>query len=95
MSSIKFFFFLAVLLNAKTLFSGQRLSSSCNKQVTATEYCEFLNVVAATDEHHLYNQAISTDPSTACIARAGAPGWWHYEVIQLLARPARIARVPA
>ncbi|MFI0348715.1 MAG: hypothetical protein ACH346_08160, partial [Chthoniobacterales bacterium] len=50
--------------------------------VTASDYCNFLNQVATqSDPDHLYNQAMGSDPTTACIVRVGAPGRWHYEVI--------------
>ncbi|MFI0348654.1 MAG: hypothetical protein ACH346_07830, partial [Chthoniobacterales bacterium] len=50
--------------------------------VTASDYCDFLNNVATeSDSDHLYNEAMTSDPTTACIARVGTPGRWHYEVI--------------
>ncbi|MFI0348024.1 MAG: hypothetical protein ACH346_04540 [Chthoniobacterales bacterium] len=50
--------------------------------VTASDYADFLDSVAAeSDPNHLYNDAMSTDPEVTCIARVGAPGRWHYEVI--------------
>ncbi|MFI0347782.1 MAG: hypothetical protein ACH346_03260, partial [Chthoniobacterales bacterium] len=49
--------------------------------VTANEYCDFLNRVAASNSQYLYNEAMGSDPITASIARVGAPGRWHYEVI--------------
>ncbi|MFI0348763.1 MAG: hypothetical protein ACH346_08430, partial [Chthoniobacterales bacterium] len=49
--------------------------------VTASDYCDFLNHVAVDDPQHLYNEAMASDFTTACIVRVGAPGRWHYEVI--------------
>ncbi|MFI0348296.1 MAG: hypothetical protein ACH346_05960, partial [Chthoniobacterales bacterium] len=49
---------------------------------TTTQYSDFLNQFATeSDPHHLYNEAMGSDPTTACIVRVGAPGRWHYEVI--------------
>ncbi|MFI0347209.1 MAG: hypothetical protein ACH346_00340, partial [Chthoniobacterales bacterium] len=63
--------------NSESFYQG-----SLNKEeVTASDYCEFLNVAAATDEFHLYDEKMLADPEKACIARVGTPGRWHYEVI--------------
>ncbi|MFI0347937.1 MAG: hypothetical protein ACH346_04070 [Chthoniobacterales bacterium] len=51
------------------------------KTVTASDYCLFLNAVAASDPHHLYNETMEFDATTASIVREGAPGRWRYEVI--------------
>ena len=51
------------------------------KQVTATQYCDFLNYAAASDFDHLYDESMSTDPEAASILRTGTPGSYHYEVI--------------
>ncbi|MFI0348155.1 MAG: hypothetical protein ACH346_05230, partial [Chthoniobacterales bacterium] len=52
------------------------------EQVTAANYCNFLNHRAtASDPDHLYSEAMGHDPLAACIARSGAPGRWHYEVV--------------
>ncbi|MFI0348455.1 MAG: hypothetical protein ACH346_06805 [Chthoniobacterales bacterium] len=50
-------------------------------EVTAAQYCDFLNQNAATDLSHLYDDSMATDPEAACIVRVGAPGRWHYQVI--------------
>ncbi|MFI0348127.1 MAG: hypothetical protein ACH346_05085 [Chthoniobacterales bacterium] len=49
--------------------------------VTVSDYCDFLNHVAATDPHHLYDEAMGSNENTACIQRLGEPGSYHYEVI--------------
>jgi formylglycine-generating enzyme required for sulfatase activity len=53
-------------------------------EVTATQYAEFLNAVAATDTYGLYNERMG-DPSTpyflGCnIQRSGSPGSYSYTV---------------
>ncbi|MFI0348433.1 MAG: S8 family peptidase [Chthoniobacterales bacterium] len=55
--------------------------SSISCLVTAAQYCDFLNRVAATDPHHLYDEKMAADPEAACILRSGEPGKLHYEVI--------------
>ncbi|MFI0348083.1 MAG: hypothetical protein ACH346_04845 [Chthoniobacterales bacterium] len=51
--------------------------------VTAAHYCDFLNAVATIDDlYHLYDEAMESDPATACIVRLGTPEQWHYEVIE-------------
>ncbi|MFI0348386.1 MAG: hypothetical protein ACH346_06445 [Chthoniobacterales bacterium] len=51
--------------------------------VTAAQYCDFLNHVATgRDPGHLYNEAMTFDPTTASIARVGEPGRCYYEVIE-------------
>ncbi|MFI0347535.1 MAG: S8 family serine peptidase [Chthoniobacterales bacterium] len=50
--------------------------------ITASDYSDFLNQFATeSDPNHLYNQAMASDPTTACIVRLGEPGRWHYQVI--------------
>ena len=49
--------------------------------VTAEEYCAFLNAVAVTDMDHLYDEKLGSDPISACIVRSGKPGVYHYDVI--------------
>ena len=49
--------------------------------ITAAEYCEFLNHVALTDPDHLFDDAMATDPESACILCLGTPGDYSYEVI--------------
>ena len=40
--------------------------------VTAEQYCAFLNAVASkSDSHELYNTNMTTDPDVACITRSG------------------------
>lgn len=50
-------------------------------QVTAAEYCDFLNKHAAVDSSQLFDQKQATDSGVACIVRQGKPGSFHYEVI--------------
>ncbi|MFI0348320.1 MAG: hypothetical protein ACH346_06095 [Chthoniobacterales bacterium] len=50
-------------------------------QVTVSDYCDFLNHTAVSDPYHLYDDAMGSDPDTACITRVGVPGSFHYEVI--------------
>ncbi|MFI0347262.1 MAG: hypothetical protein ACH346_00625 [Chthoniobacterales bacterium] len=57
------------------------LLSSVSCAVTAAQYCDFLNAVAASDPHALYHEAMETDPDRACIVRMGGPGSFYYEVI--------------
>ncbi|MFI0348556.1 MAG: ribonuclease III [Chthoniobacterales bacterium] len=60
----------------------QRQHEGRAEQVRASQYCDFLNHVATErDPDHLYNEAMTSDPTTASIARMGVPGRWHYEVI--------------
>jgi formylglycine-generating enzyme required for sulfatase activity len=49
--------------------------------VTIGQYTAFLNAVAATDEHELYNPLMATDTAIAGIARAGEPGAFTYRVL--------------
>ncbi|MFI0348473.1 MAG: hypothetical protein ACH346_06895, partial [Chthoniobacterales bacterium] len=49
--------------------------------VTASDYSNFLNAVAVSDSHHLYDETMESDPATASIVRVGAPGRWKYHVI--------------
>ncbi|MFI0347678.1 MAG: hypothetical protein ACH346_02735, partial [Chthoniobacterales bacterium] len=52
------------------------------EQVTAANYCNFLNHRAtASDPDHLYSETMGSDPLVGCITRVGAPGQWHYEVV--------------
>ncbi|MFI0347580.1 MAG: hypothetical protein ACH346_02235 [Chthoniobacterales bacterium] len=82
-------FFVVVCLNFSALFTHAHAQTSTNaqadvsiQQVTAAEYCDFLNCVAKEDPDDLYNQAMASDPITASIVRVGAPGRWHYQVIE-------------
>ncbi len=53
-------------------------------EVTAGQYTEFLNAVAATDTHDLYNTAMDFDANPgslgANIKRSGNPGFYSYSV---------------
>ena len=51
------------------------------RQVTASEYCNFLNHNVAADQDYFYDEHMSTDPNSACIVRVGVAGQWQYEVI--------------
>ncbi|MFI0348126.1 MAG: hypothetical protein ACH346_05080, partial [Chthoniobacterales bacterium] len=64
-------------------FYSQPPSQEVTKyQVTASDYCEFLNQVATvSDSHHFYEEKMGHDPLVACITRVGAPGRWHYDVV--------------
>jgi len=46
--------------------------------VTIGQYAAFLNAVAATDTHGLYDPAMASDLNTAGISRSGAPGSHRY-----------------
>ncbi|MFI0348261.1 MAG: hypothetical protein ACH346_05780, partial [Chthoniobacterales bacterium] len=62
--------------------SAQAQTGTCVNVVTAAQYCDFLNHAATErDPGHLYNEAMTSDPTTASIARVGEPGRWYYEVI--------------
>ncbi|MFI0347945.1 MAG: hypothetical protein ACH346_04120, partial [Chthoniobacterales bacterium] len=72
---------------------AQALATASTHEVTASEYCNFLNHIAPSDaipaaEIHdnvelnpVYDEHMAFDPVASCIARLGAPGRWHYEVI--------------
>jgi formylglycine-generating enzyme required for sulfatase activity len=51
-------------------------------EVTAAQYCDFLNAVAATDTYSLYDTDIGTadGPWSCNIQRSGAPGGYTYSV---------------
>jgi formylglycine-generating enzyme len=50
-------------------------------EVTAGQYCEFLNAVAKTDTYDLYNTSMWEDTSYGCkIQRTGSPGSYWYSV---------------
>jgi sulfatase modifying factor 1 len=49
--------------------------------VTLTQYCAFLNSVAATDTYGLYNTDLGTDLNVAGISRSGLSGSYSYAVI--------------
>ena len=49
--------------------------------VTAAQYCEYLNAVAKTDTYGLYNPSMAIDASYGCgISRSGNPGSYTYSV---------------
>ncbi|MFI0348615.1 MAG: hypothetical protein ACH346_07635, partial [Chthoniobacterales bacterium] len=88
----KLLFYLAFLLSLSQLLAGSPFITETNiesnditnKQityVTAREYCDFLNQAGVTDAAHLYNQAMGSDPTTACIVRLREPGKFQYQVI--------------
>lgn len=79
LKSMVFFFPLALLVTIGTLFSESL--STAQQCVTASDYCEFLNEVAATDNIPLYNDKMSSDLETACIIREDSLGCYHYFVI--------------
>ncbi|MFI0347811.1 MAG: formylglycine-generating enzyme family protein [Chthoniobacterales bacterium] len=49
--------------------------------VTASQYCAFLNAVAADDIYHLYHEKMGTDPAVASIQRSGVPTNYSYSII--------------
>ena len=49
-------------------------------EVTAGQYTEFLNAVAATDTHGLYNTYMWSDSHGCKIQRSGSPGSYSYSV---------------
>jgi len=49
--------------------------------VTIGQYAAFLNAVAASDPHALYNPSMATDLNTAGIGRTGPPGGYTYEAM--------------
>ncbi|MFI0347520.1 MAG: hypothetical protein ACH346_01925 [Chthoniobacterales bacterium] len=56
-------------------------ATSTQTLLLASDYCAFLNAVAATDLHHLYDEKMSSDPLVASIMRMGEPGAYRYQVI--------------
>jgi len=48
-------------------------------EVTAGQYCEFLNAVAATDTYGLYNPQMDSDPMGCQITQNGADGNYTYD----------------
>jgi len=45
--------------------------------ITAEEYCNFLNTVAASDSHHLYDEKLEVE---TLITHSGSPGHYRYAV---------------
>ena len=56
-------------------------------EVSIAQYCAFLNAVAKSDPHSLYNSLMATDLNVAGIRRAGEPGSSVYEVVGSPNRP--------
>lgn len=56
-------------------------------EVSISQYATFLNAVAATDTHGLYNTNMGTDPNIAGIVRSGTSGSYTYSVIGSGDRP--------
>lgn len=50
-------------------------------EITIQQYTIFLNAVAASDPHGLYNPSMATDKTIAGIVRSGNPGSYTYSVI--------------
>ncbi|MFI0347952.1 MAG: hypothetical protein ACH346_04155 [Chthoniobacterales bacterium] len=63
------------------LCSFTTLRAQGGYEVTASDYCLFLNEVATTDAEHLYDEKMGSDPVTASIVREGTPGDYRYFVI--------------
>jgi len=55
--------------------------------VTIQQYTDFLNAVAQTDPHSLYNERMATDPHIAGISQTGSDGSYTYSVIGSGNRP--------
>ena len=51
--------------------------------VTIGQYAAFLNAVAKTDPHRLYNPALATDRNVGGITRVGRPGSYSYSVLNI------------
>jgi len=49
--------------------------------VTADQYCAFLNAVASDDTHALYDTRMETDENISCIIRKGDPTEYSYFII--------------
>ena len=49
-------------------------------EVTATQYCEFLNAVAVSDTYGLYSTDMSTNANGCKIERTGSPDNYAYTV---------------
>lgn len=56
-------------------------------EVTLGQYAIFLNAVAATDTHNLYNPNLETNLNIAGISRSGSSGNFTYSVIGTATRP--------
>jgi sulfatase modifying factor 1 len=64
------------------LYGGVNTAYNIAKfEVTVGQYTAFLNAVAVTDTHSLYNPSMASDLNVAGIARTGASGSYSYSVI--------------
>ncbi|MFI0478949.1 MAG: hypothetical protein ACH349_07585, partial [Candidatus Rhabdochlamydia sp.] len=61
--------------------SSLQISSTQTITVTASQYADFLNAVAKTDPHNLYEIAMGAYPNAATIVRCGTPGHYRYSVV--------------
>lgn len=78
-------------LQAKEYYAEKNTSAAPSKtapsrrqssyQVTAEEYCCFLNDIAKRDPYGFYNEKMGYDPLSACISRRGYSSNYRYEVI--------------
>lgn len=77
------FFFLILFISLTPLFSAITKSNQdlYSENITVEQYCAFLNAVAASDPHHLYDEKMESDSSAACIVRSGDFGSYEYQVI--------------
>lgn len=65
-----------------TGFGGVNYEYQIGKyEITIGQYAKFLNAVARTDPHGLYNANMATNLTVAGIARAGTAGGYNYTVI--------------
>ncbi|MFI0348501.1 MAG: hypothetical protein ACH346_07045, partial [Chthoniobacterales bacterium] len=62
--------------------TNPNLGTQSAHQVTASDYCDFLNQLAKSDPSFLYDAHMSYDPYAGCIARMGRPGRYEYVVIE-------------
>lgn len=68
-----------ILLSAETsIHKAPFLSKTV---VTVSDYCDFLNHIAVTDTHHLWDEKMATDLFGATIIRLGEPGNYTYHVL--------------
>ncbi len=71
----------------KTSFNSQTTTTPINflqatNVVTVSQYTQFLNAVAVTDPHHLYDPAMGGDPSVGNILRFGEAGSYSYGFVE-------------
>ena len=68
--------------NDKTQYGGVNYNYAIGTyDVTVSQYCAFLNAVAARDTYSLYNPSMASDTATASITRSGVAGSYRYSVI--------------